>query len=132
MSEETRAPGDQDIEQLTQRTVDDVAALAHQYAGVAKNELASAGEQALWPAAIGTIGGLLVLVGMGMFVASPAVPSTQRRLKRRVRAVAISYVALGGVGALVGLGALIAAARHAMPRTRRNVAETVDVLRERL
>lgn len=132
MSEETRTPRDREIEQLTQRTVDDVAALAHEYAGVAKHELASAGERALWPAAIGAIGGLLVVVGVGMFVASPAVPSAQRRLKRRVRFLATSYVALGGLGAIVGLGALVAAARHALPRTRRNVAETVDLMRGRL
>jgi hypothetical protein len=132
MNEDTRTSRDPDIEKLTQRTVDDVAALAHQYAGVAKHELASAGEQALWPAAIGALGGLFVVVGVGMLVASPAVPSAQRRLKRRVRFVATSYVALGGIGAIVGLGALISAARHALPRTRHNVAETVDVLRDRL
>ena len=120
------------IDELTERTVDDVAALAHKYAGVAKREMASAGERAAWPAAAAAIGAVLAVVGSGMLVASPAVPSAQRRLKRRMRFAALAYVTLGLAALVVGGGALVATIRRALPRTRRNLHEAVDVVRERI
>ena len=132
MNEDTRRTGDRRIDELTERTADDVAALAHAYTGVAKREVASAGERAAWPAAIAALGGLLAFVGVGMLVASPAVPSTNERLRRRVRFVSMAYLALGAAGVFVGGGALVATMRRALPRTRRNLHEAVDVLRERI
>lgn len=127
-----KGPNDRSTDELAQRAADDVAALAHRYAGVAKREVATAGERAAWPAAAAAIGGLLVLVGAGMLVASPAVPPAQRRLKRRAHIVAAAYLALGGAGALVGAAALYAAFRRALPRTRHNLREAIDVMRDRL
>ena len=132
MDEEKQASGDRRIDELTQRTADDVAALAREYAGVAKHEVAVAGERAAWPAAAAAIGSLLAVVAVGMLVASPAIPSTNKRLKRRVRLVSFAYLALGGVGAIVGGGALMATMRQALPRTRHNLEEAVDVVRDRL
>lgn len=132
MDEEKQGTGQPRIDALTERTADDVAALAHAYAGVAKREVAAAGERAAWPAAIAAIGGLLVVVGTGLLIASPAVPATQRRLKRRVHFVALTYLVLGAAGGIVGGGALVAGMRRALPRTRHNVKEAVDVLRERI
>lgn len=109
-----------------------MAALAHRYAGVAKREVANAGERALWPAAAAALGGLLVAVGVGMLAASPAVPPSQRRLERRFHIVALTYVALGAAGALVGRAALVAGMRGALPRTRHNVHQAIDAVRDRL
>lgn len=67
-----------------------------------------------------------------MLIASPAVSDAQPRLKRRVRGMALSYLVLGAAGALVGGAALFATLRRALPRTRKNVQEAVDALRERL
>src|SRR5690242_15201356 len=106
MNEETPPSGDRRIGELTERTADDVAALAHAYAGVARREVAHAGERAAWPAAAAAVGGLVAVVGVGLLFASPAVPSANRRLKRRVRFVSIAYLALGAVGMVVGGGAL--------------------------
>jgi hypothetical protein len=132
MNEDTHDPGDRRIDELTSRTADDVAALAHEYAGVARHEVAVAGERALWPAAIAAIGGLIAVVGTGLLIASPAVPSANKRLKRRVRFVAFAYLGLGAVGAVIGGGALLATVRSALPRTRHNVKEAVDVVRDRI
>ena len=132
MSEEPRAPGDRRIDALTERTAEDVTALARAYAGVARREVVSAGERAAWPALSLTVGGLLAVVGVGMLFASPAVPPAQHRLRRRVRLVSITYLTLGAVGAFVGAGALVATMRRALPRTRRNLREAVDVVRERI
>jgi uncharacterized protein (DUF1786 family) len=65
-------------------------------------------------------------------IASPAVPSANKRLKRRVRFVAFAYLGLGAVGAVIGGGALLATVRSALPRTRHNVKEAVDVVRDRI
>ena len=132
MSEERPGGGDRRIDDLTERTVDDMTALAHAYAGVARREVARAGERAAWPAASIAIGGLLSIVGVGMLFASPAVPPSHRRFRRRVRFVSLAYLTLGAVGALVGAGALVATMRRALPRTRRNLQEAVDVVRERI
>lgn len=129
MQGDTKGPS---TDELTRRTADDVAALAQRYAGVAKREVATAGQRAAWPAAAVAIGGMLVMVGGGMLVASPAVPPAQRRLKRRVRLMAFAYLALGAAGAIVGGGALVASMRRALPRTRHNVREAIDVLREKV
>jgi hypothetical protein len=132
MNEDKGATGDRRIDELTERTADDVAALAKAYTGVAKREVARAGERAAWPAAVAAIGGLLTVVGVGMLVASPAVPSTNKRLKRRARLVSMAYLALGGAAVFVGGGALVATMRRALPRTRRNLHEAVEALRERV
>ena len=132
MEGDNRGSGQGSTDELTRRTADDVAALAHRYAGVAKREVASAGERAIWPAVTAAVGGLLVIVASGMLVASPAVPPSQPRLKRRVRFVAFAYLALGGAGALLGSAALYAGMRKALPRTRHNVREAIDVIRDRL
>jgi Na+/melibiose symporter-like transporter len=120
------------VDRLQERTAEDIAALAHEYAGLAKSEVKAAGERATWPAAIAAIGGLLCVVGVGMFVASPAVPRQQRRLKRRMRSVATAYLVVGGAAAVVGALALVTTLTHALPRTRRGVASAVDTLKQKL
>src|SRR6185312_12868750 len=132
MSPDPRAPSDRRIGDLTERTADDVAALARAYGGVARREVTHAGERAAWPAATLALGGLLAIVGVGMLFASPAVPPSSRRLRRRVRLVSLTYLTLGVAGAIAGAGAFVAAMRHALPRTRRNLREAVDTVRERL
>lgn len=132
MNEDPRASGDRRLDELTERTVDDVAALARAYGGVARREVTRAGERAAWPAATIAIGGLLAIVGVGMLFASPAVPPSSRRLRRRVRLVSLAYLTLGAVGALTGAGALVATMRRALPRTRHNLREAVDTVRDRL
>ena len=129
MNEDNQRRG---TDELTERAVDDVAALAHRYAGVAKREVVAAGERAAWPMAVVALGGLFAVVGGGMLIASPAVPSAQYRLKRRVRFAAIAYVTLGLAGVIAGGAALAATVRHALPRTRHNLHESVDVVRDRL
>ena len=119
-------------DELTRRAADDVAALAHRYAGVARREVAAAGERALWPTALAALGTVLLLVGGGMLVASPAVPPAQRRLKRRLHLVALGYLTVGAAGAIAGGLALVAGMRGALPRTRHNVHEAIDTIRERL
>ncbi len=59
MEPEDQGSGARRTDELTERTADDVAALAHRYTGVAKREVAAAGERAAWPAAVAAIGGLL-------------------------------------------------------------------------
>jgi len=90
------------LDDLATRAADDVAALAHQYASVAKREVAVAGERAAWPAATGVGGALMALVGTGMLLALPAVPSSDRRLRRRMRLFAVGYLFVGGLGCAFG------------------------------
>jgi hypothetical protein len=132
VNEDKETSSDRRVDDLMRRTADDVATLAHEYANVAKREVAAVSERAMWPGAIAAVGALLAVVGVGMLVASPAVPSTNARLRRRLHFAALAYLAFGAAGALVGGGAFVATLRHALPRTRRNVHEAVDVVRDRL
>jgi hypothetical protein len=120
------------LDDLTQRTADDVATLARTYAGVARDEMTEAGARAVWPTAVAAIGGLLAIVGAGVLVTSPAVPSGERRLKRRMRAFGFGYLIVGGLGAVVGVLALGSEVTNALPRTRGRLRALVDAFRRRV
>ena len=132
MAAEDEQGGTRDVHELAERAVDDVSQLAHAYAGVAKREVVAAGEHAAWPATIAVVGGLMACTGLGLFVASPAIPSTNRRLKRRTRGLAYLYIALGGAAAAFGLLALTGVVSQSLPRTRRGLRDVVETVQEHL
>lgn len=120
------------LDELTERTADDVTELARAYAGVARNEAAEAGERALWPAAVAAAGGVLAVVGLGVLVASPAIPGQERRLKRRMRLYGAGYLVLGAAATIAGVLVLGSEVQGALPRTRRGLRELVDAFRGRV
>ena len=117
------------LDQLAERAADDVAALAHQYTGVAKREVAAAGARAMWPAATAAVGAVVAVVGAGLLFASPAVPSSNRLLRRRMRAFAVGYLLVGGLGCGIGLIGLGDTLTRALPRTRRGLHAILDAVR---
>jgi len=131
-TDETKSDPLERVDLLQERTAEDLAELAEEYTGLAKREAKVAGERASWPAAVCAIGGVVGVVGVGMLVASPAVPGGQRRLKRRLRVVATAYLVLGGAAAAIGGLALARTLVHALPRTRAGVAGAVDIIRDKL
>ena len=135
MSEENNPPEperERRIDELTRRTVDDMATLTREYAGEARDEAVAAGERAVWPAAAAALGGLLALVGVGVLVSSPAVPRGEPSLKRRMRVLGFGYLLAGGLGAAIGILALGGEVAHALPRTRRRLRALVDAFRRRV
>ncbi|MCA1663656.1 MAG: hypothetical protein LC659_05210, partial [Myxococcales bacterium] len=62
-------------------------------------------------------------------LARPAVPRSERRLRRRMRLFAVGYLLLGGLGCAVGLRDLGETLTRALPRTRRGLHSLLGALR---